>query len=78
MPAVKPYYAVKCNPEPGLLRLLVVGCVCLSVCTCMCVCVCVYVHVCTCVRACVYVYVHVCMCVCGLCVVNTEFDLICN
>mmetsp|Transcript_7591 Transcript_7591/g.20199 ORF Transcript_7591/g.20199 Transcript_7591/m.20199 type:complete len:382 (+) Transcript_7591:17-1162(+) len=23
MPAVKPYYAVKCNPEPGLLRLLV-------------------------------------------------------
>ncbi|KAF5840290.1 ornithine decarboxylase 1 [Dunaliella salina] len=22
MPAVKPYYAVKCNPEPGLLRLL--------------------------------------------------------
>jgi hypothetical protein len=28
------------------------------------------------VRVCVYV--HVCMCVCGLCVVNTEFDLICN
>ena len=23
MPAVKPYYAVKCNPEPGLLRLLI-------------------------------------------------------